>query len=157
MLGGRQRDRRILALPDSLNEDGSPSDGRPRRDSSSSLGDRAAASRGVSSDGSVVVGYGSNANFDPESFRWTGGGIVGLGDLPEAFNGAASASPATARASSTRGAGWSTTPVPLTIANGLAPMQPAGFRTIGMSRDGVFAAGILAGAARGDRHGQRSS
>jgi hypothetical protein len=29
----------------------------------------------------------------------------------------------------------------------LAPMQPAGFRTIGISRDGVFAAGNLAGRA----------
>lgn len=38
--------------------------------------------RAVSSDGSVVVGYGSSVR-GTEAFRWTaGGGLVGLGDLP---------------------------------------------------------------------------
>ena len=37
---------------------------------------------GVSADGSVVVGYGSSASGET-AFRWTsGGGMVGLGDLP---------------------------------------------------------------------------
>ena len=37
--------------------------------------------RGVSADGSVVVGYGNSAS-GTEAFRWTaGGGMVGLGDL----------------------------------------------------------------------------
>ncbi|TKB79524.1 MAG: PEP-CTERM sorting domain-containing protein [Nitrospira sp.] len=43
--------------------------------------------RGVSQDGSVVVGYGTsggnNGQASNEAFRWTsGGGMVGLGDLP---------------------------------------------------------------------------
>ena len=36
---------------------------------------------GISSDGSVVVGFGSSAS-GLEAFRWTSGGMVGLGDLP---------------------------------------------------------------------------
>ena len=40
---------------------------------------------GVSSDGSVVVGF-SNSALGQEAFRWTsGGGMVGLGDLPGAI------------------------------------------------------------------------
>ena len=51
-----------------------------------SLGDLPAGrafsqARGVSNDGSVVVGLASSASGD-EAFRWTtGGGMVGLGDL----------------------------------------------------------------------------
>ncbi|MBL8763007.1 MAG: PEP-CTERM sorting domain-containing protein [Phycisphaerae bacterium] len=42
--------------------------------------------RGVSSNGSVVVGGTYNANCDYEAFRWTpAGGTVGLGDLPGNF------------------------------------------------------------------------
>ena len=40
------------------------------------------SARGVSSDGSVVVGSGSSAS-GSEAYRWTsGGGMVGLGELP---------------------------------------------------------------------------
>src|SRR3972149_3043660 len=42
----------------------------------------ASGGRGVSADGSVVMGYGNSASGE-EAFRWTsGGGMVGLGDLP---------------------------------------------------------------------------
>jgi len=38
---------------------------------------------GVSADGSVAVGRGTNSSFDHEAFRWTEEtGMVGLGDLP---------------------------------------------------------------------------
>lgn len=41
--------------------------------------------RGVSADGSTVVGYGSSAS-GTEAFRWTSGdGMVGLGDLPGGY------------------------------------------------------------------------
>ena len=39
------------------------------------------AARGVSADGSVVVGYGTSAS-GQEAFRWSGGLMTGLGDLP---------------------------------------------------------------------------
>lgn len=140
-------------LPDSLNEDGSPF----RWTAQTGLvflgslgGSSGGVARGVSSDGSVVAGYGSNASFDPEAFRWTGAGIVGLGDLSGGpFNSQASA----VSGDGTRVIGLASagsvydTSFRWTVANGLAPMQPAGFRTIGISRDGVFAAGILAGRA----------
>jgi len=41
-------------------------------------------SYGVSADGSVVVGYGRNANSDAEAFRWVDGTMIGLGFLPNA-------------------------------------------------------------------------
>ncbi|HEV8112104.1 MAG TPA: hypothetical protein VGR31_04960 [Planctomycetota bacterium] len=141
------------SLPDSLNEDGSPF----RWTAQTGLvwlgslgGSSGGVARGVSSDGSVVVGYGSNANFDPEAFRWTSAGIVGLGDLPGGpFNSQASAvSGDGSRAIGLASSGfvydgsfkWTT-------ANGLSQLMPADFRTIGMSRDGVYAAGNRAGRA----------
>jgi probable HAF family extracellular repeat protein len=39
---------------------------------------------GVSGDGLVVVGNGTDHNGSPEAFRWTSdGGMVGIGDLPD--------------------------------------------------------------------------
>ena len=139
--------------PDSLNEDGSPF----RWTAPTGLvwlgslgGSSGGVARGVSSDGSVVVGYGSNANFDPEAFRWTSAGMVGLGDLVGGvFNSQASAvsgDGARAIGLATTGAVYNTS-FRWTIANGLGQMQPTDFRTIGMSRDGVFAAGNRAGRA----------
>jgi probable HAF family extracellular repeat protein len=141
------------SLPDSLNEDGSPF----RWTAQTGLvflgslgGSSGGVARGVSSDGSVIAGYGSNSNFDPEAFRWTNTGIVGLGDLPGGvFNSQASAvsgdgSRVIGLASS--GSVYNTS-FKWTSATGLAQMQPADFRTIGMSRDGVFAAGNRAGRA----------
>lgn len=41
------------------------------------------AAHAVSSDGSVIVGFGSHSNGSEEAFRWTSGtGMVGIGDLP---------------------------------------------------------------------------
>ena len=37
---------------------------------------------GISADGSVVVGYGYNANGNAEAFRWVDGTMTGLGFLP---------------------------------------------------------------------------
>ena len=42
---------------------------------------------GVSADGSVVVGYGFNANSTYEAFRWVDGTMTGLGFLPGALLG----------------------------------------------------------------------
>ena len=42
---------------------------------------------GVSADGSVVVGYGFNANSHYEAFRWVDGTMTGLGFLPGVTNG----------------------------------------------------------------------
>jgi probable HAF family extracellular repeat protein len=45
-------------------------------------GDFRSDARGVSADGSVVVGWSSHASIDQEAFRWTSGtGMVGLGDI----------------------------------------------------------------------------
>jgi probable HAF family extracellular repeat protein len=146
-------------LPDSLNEDGSPF----RWTAATGLvwlgslgGSSGGVARGVSSDGSVVVGYGSNANFDPEAFRWTAAsGLVPLGDLPGGvFNSQASAVSADGTRviglASTAGSAYNTS-FRWSVANGLQQMMPAGFRTIGMSRDGAFAAGTdLGRAARVD-------
>jgi len=141
------------SLPDSLNEDGSPF----RWTAQTGLvwlgslgGSSGGVARGVSSDGSVVVGYGSNANFDPEAFRWTSGGLVGLGDLAGGvFNSQASAvSGDGARVIGLASTGFVyNTSFKWTVANGLGQMLPTDFRTIGMSRDGVFAAGNRAGRA----------
>lgn len=141
------------SLPDSLNEDGSPF----RWTAQTGLvwlgslgGSSGGVARAVSSDGSVIVGYGSNANFDPEAFRWTSAGMVGLGDLPGGpFNSQASA----VSGDGSRVIGLATTgfvyntSFKWTAASGLAQMQPNDFRTIGMSRDGVFAVGNRAGRA----------
>jgi probable HAF family extracellular repeat protein len=141
------------AMPGSLNEDGSPF----RWTAQSGLvwlgslgGTSGGVARGVSSDGSVVVGYGSNTSFNPEAFRWTSAGMVGLGDLPGGvFNSQASA----VSGAGTRVIGLASTgsvyntSFQWTAATGLVQMQPADFRTIGISRDGVFAAGTRAGRA----------
>lgn len=139
--------------PDSLNEDGSPF----RWTAQTGLvwlgslgGTSGGVARGVSSDGSVVVGYGSNANFDGEAFRWTAAGMVGLGDVSGSpFNSQASAvSGDGARVIGLASAGSVyNTSFRWTAANGLTQMQPATMRTIGMSRDGIFAVGIQAGRA----------
>ena len=139
--------------PDSLNEDGSPF----RWTAQTGLvwlgslgGSSGGVARGVSSDGSVVVGYGSNASFAPEAFRWTSASMLGLGDLSGGvFNSQASA--VSGDGSLVIGLA-STGPVyntsfQWTSANGLVQMQPTDFRTIGISRDGVFAVGIRAGRA----------
>jgi len=139
--------------PDSLNEEGSPF----RWTLQTGLvwlgslgGSSGGVARGVSSDGSVVAGYGSNANFDPEAFRWSKTGLVGLGDLPGGiFNSQASA----VSGDGSRVIGLASTgsvyntSFRWTAATGLAQMQPADFRTIGMSRNGVFAAGNRLGRA----------
>jgi probable HAF family extracellular repeat protein len=139
--------------PDSLNEDGSPF----RWTAQTGLvflgslgGTTGGVARGVSSDGSVVVGYGSNANFDLEAFRWTSASLVGLGDVQGGpFNSQASA----VSGDGTRVIGLASagsvydTSFKWTAANGLGQMLPPDFRTIGMSRGGVFAAGIRAGRA----------
>ena len=52
--------------------------------------------RGVSADGSVVVGYGYNANSNLEAFRWVDGTMTGLGFLPGALLGDSVASGASA-------------------------------------------------------------
>jgi probable HAF family extracellular repeat protein len=42
---------------------------------------------GVSGDGSVAIGYGSSSSTpNYEAFRWTSGGMVGLGFLPTTFS-----------------------------------------------------------------------
>jgi len=139
--------------PDSLNEDGSPFrwTAQTGLEFLGSLGGSSGGvARGVSSDGSVVVGYGSNASFDPEAFRWTSAGIVGLGDVAGGpFNSQASAVSGDGRRAiglASAGSGYDTS-FRWSVANGLSQMLPADFRTIGMSREGVFASGIRGGRA----------
>jgi probable HAF family extracellular repeat protein len=138
-------------LPNSLNEDGSPF----RWTQATGLeflgnlgGNDGGVARGVSTDGSVIVGYSSNASSGLEAFRWTSSGMpqmIGLGDLPGgAFN---------SQASSVSGDGSiviglaSTSPSPYdksfkwSQATGIQQLNPASFRAVGMSRDGVFGAG----------------
>jgi probable HAF family extracellular repeat protein len=135
-------------LPDSLNEDGSPF----RWTQATGLvflgslgGSSGGVARGVSSDGSVVVGYSSNVSFAPEAFRWTSSGMVGLGDLPGgAFNSQAAG---VSGDGSTAVGLASTAPSPYntsfkwTPSGGLVGLLPAGFRDVGISRDGRFAVG----------------
>jgi probable HAF family extracellular repeat protein len=139
--------------PDSLNEDGSPF----RWTAQTGLvflgnlgGTTGGVARGVSSNGSVVVGYSSNASFNLEAFRWTSAGMVGLGDL--------AGGPFNSQASAVSGNGAEVIGLASTVfvydtsfkwtsASGIVQLLPSDFRTLGMSRDGVFAAGIEGGRA----------
>lgn len=141
-------------MPNSLNEDGSQCRW-PLPNGPLYLGNlggtTGGVARGVSSDGSVIVGYSSNASFNLEAFRWTSSGMIGLGDLGTGgtFNSQASAVSgdgslvvglASASGVYDRSFKW-------TQATGIQQLGPATFRVIGLSRNGVFAAGGNVGRA----------
>jgi probable HAF family extracellular repeat protein len=143
--------------PSSMNEDGSPF----RWTAATGLvflgdlgGTEGGVARGVSTDGSIAVGYSSDANFDLEAFRWNASGMpamTGLGDLAggvfnsqaAAVSGDGSLVVGLASVSATaydRSFRW-------TQASGIQQLGPSAFRAVGLSRDGAFAAGGDTGRA----------
>ncbi len=142
------------ALPNSLNEDGSPF--RWTQETGlvflGSLGGTdGGVARGVSSDGSVVVGYGSNANFNPEAFRWTSNGLMPLGDIPGGvFNSQAAAVSGDGSiivGLASKGGGAYDRSFKWTQRSGLVELAPSTFRAVGLSRDGHYAVGGNLGLA----------
>jgi len=143
------------ALPNSLNEDGSPFRWTPASGLvylGSLGGTQGGVARATSVDGSVVVGYSSNASYQLEAFRWTAAtGMVGLGDLPGGvFNSQASAVSgdgsvvvglaSTSSSPYNRSFKW-------TAAQGLQALGPTTLRVTGISRNGRFAVGGNLGRA----------
>jgi probable HAF family extracellular repeat protein len=142
------------ALPHSLNEDGSPF----RWTAQTGLvflgslgGTDGGVANGVSADGSVVAGYGSDASFNLEAFRWTQGtGAVAIGDV--------SGGPVNSQARGVSGDGSIVvgygshvfvfdTGFRWTSGTGLTTPFPTRFQALGISQDGQVVVGAALGRA----------
>ncbi|MCI0630443.1 MAG: hypothetical protein L0Y44_07295 [Phycisphaerales bacterium] len=136
-------------LPDSLNENGSPF--RWTQETGmvwlGALGfSSGGVARGVSSDGSVVVGYSRSALDEIPAFRWTAEtGMISLGDLPGgAFNsqaGGCSGNGAIIVGLASTSASPYNRSFQWTQSTGMTELVPTSFRDVNISRNGQFAIG----------------